>query len=88
MEVSLVEAADQLAGAYGPEVAEIIEDHMKEKGVDCLFTGDAIEAFLGDEEGRVRRLLPLAQFRGGRPVPLDAPGLEPIDSTGLIGRLR
>jgi CoA-dependent NAD(P)H sulfur oxidoreductase len=63
MGVSLVEAAEQLAGAYGPEVAEIIEDHMKEKGVDCLFTGDAVEAFLGDEEGRVRA----ARF-GGREI--------------------
>jgi hypothetical protein len=39
-----------------------------------------------DAQGRVRRVLPLAQFRGGRPVPLDAPGLQPIDSSGFIGR--
>lgn len=54
MEVSLIEAAGQLAGAYGPEVARIVEDHLREKGVDCLFTGEAAEAFLGDEQGRVR----------------------------------
>ena len=54
MEVSLVEAAGQLAGAYGPEVAEIIEDHLREKGVHCLFIGEAVETFLGDGEGRVR----------------------------------
>jgi hypothetical protein len=39
-----------------------------------------------DAEGRVRRVLPLAEFRGGRPVALDAPGPQPIDSSGLIGR--
>ena len=54
MDVSLVEAAGQLAGAYGPEVAKIIEDHLREKGVHCLFTGEAVEAFLGNGKGRVR----------------------------------
>lgn len=54
MEVSLVEAAERLASAYGPRAAELIEEHMREKGVDCLFTGDAVEAFVGDGEGRVR----------------------------------
>ena len=39
-----------------------------------------------DEQGRVRRLLPLAQFRSGRPVPLDAPSPQPIDSSDLIGQ--
>ena len=38
-----------------------------------------------DAQGRVRRLLPLAQFRSGRPVPLDAPAPQPIESGGLIG---
>ena len=38
-----------------------------------------------DAQGRVRRLLPLAQFRSGRPVPLDAPAPQPIDSS-LIGQ--
>jgi outer membrane PBP1 activator LpoA protein len=38
-----------------------------------------------DTQGRVRRVLPLAQFRNGRPVPLEAPRLQPIDSSGLIG---
>jgi outer membrane PBP1 activator LpoA protein len=39
-----------------------------------------------DAQGRVRRLLPLAQFRGGRPVTLDAPPAQPIDSRGFIGQ--
>jgi outer membrane PBP1 activator LpoA protein len=39
-----------------------------------------------DAQGRVRRVLPLAQFRSGRPVPLEAPRLEPIDASGFIGR--
>ena len=37
-----------------------------------------------DSQGRVRRVLPLAQFRSGRPVTLDAP--QPIESGRLIGR--
>ena len=38
-----------------------------------------------DEQGRVRRVLPLAQFQSGRPVALDMLSLQPIDSGGLIG---
>jgi outer membrane PBP1 activator LpoA protein len=38
-----------------------------------------------DEQGRVRRVLPLAQFQSGRPVALDAPRPQRIDSGGLIG---
>ncbi|RPI59372.1 MAG: hypothetical protein EHM50_09310, partial [Lysobacterales bacterium] len=38
-----------------------------------------------DSQGRVRRVLPLAQFRSGRPVALDAQRAQPIDSSGLIG---
>jgi outer membrane PBP1 activator LpoA protein len=39
-----------------------------------------------DSQGRVRRVLPLAQFRSGRPVALDAQSPRPIDSTRLIGQ--
>jgi hypothetical protein len=39
-----------------------------------------------DAQGRVRRVLPLAQFRNGRPVALDSGLPAPIDSSGLIGR--
>jgi uncharacterized protein len=39
-----------------------------------------------DPQGRVRRVLPLAQFRSGRPVALDEQSLRPIDASGLIGR--
>ena len=38
-----------------------------------------------DEQGRVRRVLPLAQFQSGRPVALDTPSRQPIDAGGLIG---
>jgi len=38
-----------------------------------------------DEQGRVRRVLPLAQFQSGRPVALDILSLQPIDSGRLIG---
>jgi NADPH-dependent 2,4-dienoyl-CoA reductase/sulfur reductase-like enzyme len=51
MEVSLVEAADRVALAYGPEVAERVEEHLKENGVH-VYTGAEVEEFVGD--GRVR----------------------------------
>ncbi len=38
-----------------------------------------------DAQGRVRRVLPLAQFRNGRPVPYDATPPAAIDSRTLIG---
>jgi hypothetical protein len=38
-----------------------------------------------DAQGRVRRVLPLAQFQSGRPVALDTTGLQPLDSQSLIG---
>ena len=39
-----------------------------------------------DSQGRVRRVLPLAQFRSGRPVALDGEALRPINSGGLTGQ--
>jgi outer membrane PBP1 activator LpoA protein len=39
-----------------------------------------------DAQGRVRRVLPLAQFRSGRPVALDDELLRPDGSRGLIGQ--
>ena len=37
-------------------------------------------------DGRIHRDLPLAQFVNGRPVALEAPAVQPIDSSGLIGQ--
>ena len=51
MEVSLIEGEDRVALAYGPEVAERVEEHMKENGVR-VYTGAEVEEFTGD--GRVR----------------------------------
>jgi NADPH-dependent 2,4-dienoyl-CoA reductase/sulfur reductase-like enzyme len=51
MEVSLIEAADRVALAYGPEVAERVEEHLKENGVR-VYTGAEVEEFTG--EGRVK----------------------------------
>ena len=39
-----------------------------------------------DAQGRVRRVLPLAQFRGGRPVALETQSPPPVDSSRLIGQ--
>jgi len=39
-----------------------------------------------DAQGRVRRVLPLGQFRNGRPVALDTSRVPPIDSRRFIGQ--
>jgi CoA-dependent NAD(P)H sulfur oxidoreductase len=51
MEVSLIEAEKRVALAYGPEVAERIEEHLEENGVG-VYTGAGVEEFTGN--GRVR----------------------------------
>jgi CoA-dependent NAD(P)H sulfur oxidoreductase len=51
MEVSLIEGADRVALAYGDEVAERVEEHLREKGVR-VYTGANVEEFSGD--GHVR----------------------------------
>jgi len=50
MEVALIEGEDRVALAYGPEIAERVEEHLKENSV-CVFTGSEVEEFTG--EGRV-----------------------------------
>ncbi len=50
MEVSLIEAEDRIALAYGLEVAERVEEHVEENGVR-VYTGAKVEEFVGD--GRV-----------------------------------
>ncbi len=51
MEVSLIEGADRVALAYGPEVSERVEAELERNGVH-IFTGEKVEEFVGD--GRVR----------------------------------
>jgi NADPH-dependent 2,4-dienoyl-CoA reductase/sulfur reductase-like enzyme len=51
MEVSLIEAEDRVALAYGREVAERVEEHLEENGV-AVHTGAEVEEFTG--AGRVR----------------------------------
>ena len=48
VEVSIIEAADQVAIAYGQEVADIVCDHLRDKGVK-LYTGDQVEQFTGED---------------------------------------
>jgi NADPH-dependent 2,4-dienoyl-CoA reductase/sulfur reductase-like enzyme len=48
IEVSLVEAADQVAIAYGKEVADRVCDHLRDKGVK-LYTGEQVERFTGED---------------------------------------
>ncbi len=47
MEVSMVEAADQVAIAYGKEVADQVCAHLTEKGIN-LYAGNEVEEFTGD----------------------------------------
>ena len=49
--VSIVEAADQVAIAYGQEVADRVCDHLRDKGVK-LYTGDQVEEFTGEDRVR------------------------------------
>ncbi len=51
MEVSLVEGEDRVALAYGPEVSERVENHLRENGVRA-YIGTKVEEFVG--EGRIR----------------------------------
>ncbi len=51
MEVSLVEGADRVALAYGPEVSERVEAELANRGVKA-YTGTKVEEFVG--EGRIR----------------------------------
>lgn len=51
MDVTVVEAADTVATAYGPEVSEIVEAHLKENGVG-VHTSAEVEEFVGDERVR------------------------------------
>ncbi len=53
MQVSLLEAEEQVAVTSGPEVAEKVEEHLEEKGV-AVFTGALVKALVGDDEGCVR----------------------------------
>lgn len=48
IEVSLVEATDQVAIAYGKEVADRVCDHLRSKDVK-LYTGDQVEEFIGGD---------------------------------------
>jgi NADPH-dependent 2,4-dienoyl-CoA reductase/sulfur reductase-like enzyme len=58
IEVSLIEAEDRVALAYGPEVAERVEEHLEKNGVN-VYTGAKVEEFVGD--GRVEGV----RFGGG-----------------------
>ena len=51
MEVSLIEAEKRVALAYGPEVAERVQEHLEENGVG-VYIGAGVEEFTG--AGRVR----------------------------------
>jgi NADPH-dependent 2,4-dienoyl-CoA reductase/sulfur reductase-like enzyme len=46
MEVSLIEGEERVALAYGPEVAERVEEHLEENGVR-VYTGAKVEEFMG-----------------------------------------
>ena len=51
MDVTVIEAADGVANAYGPEVCEKIATHLQEKGVH-VYAGAQVEEFTGDDRVR------------------------------------
>jgi NADPH-dependent 2,4-dienoyl-CoA reductase/sulfur reductase-like enzyme len=51
MEVSLIEGEERVALAYGPEVADEVEGHLEENGVD-VYTGAKVEEFVGEKRVR------------------------------------
>src|SRR5215207_11007760 len=55
MEVSLIEAEDRVALAYGPEIAERVKEHLEENGVS-VYTGAKVEEFVGDARVEVVRV--------------------------------
>jgi CoA-dependent NAD(P)H sulfur oxidoreductase len=82
MEVFLIEAEDRVALAYGPEVAERVQDHVEENGVR-VYTGEKVEELVG--EGRVEGV----RF-GEREIPADlviaGVGVEPsVELAGEAG---
>ncbi len=48
MQVTLVEAADEVAGVYGSEVSERVQDHLREHGVQ-VHVGAKVEEFTGND---------------------------------------
>ncbi len=68
IEVSLLEAEQQVAPTYGSEVAGKIEEHLEEKGV-AVFTGALVKALVGDDEGRVQAV---RAMRSGEDADMEA----------------
>lgn len=86
MEVAVIEAAEQVAVAFGPEVSEKIEAHLREKGVQ-VHTGAEVEEFTGD--GRVRGVR-FGDEESAAEVVILAVGIEPTvdlaaDAGAVIG---
>jgi NADPH-dependent 2,4-dienoyl-CoA reductase/sulfur reductase-like enzyme len=83
MEVSLIEAEDRVALAFGPEVSERVEDHVEKKGVR-VYTGAEVEELVGDERVQGVRF-------GGCEIPADLvvlglgikPVVEPAAEAGM-----
>ena len=74
LKVTLVEGADQVATAYGTEVADRIRGHLVEKGVS-VYTGQEVEGFSGN--GRVSSI----EFGGSREpaeLVIVGAGIEPV----------
>lgn len=56
VKVAVVELLDQILGPIDKEMADIIEDHCKEKGVKIL-TSDGVTKLIGDSEGKVQKVV-------------------------------
>lgn len=56
LEVTVIELLDQLLGPIDKDLAVLVEDHIKEKGVNVL-TSDAVKKLEGDTEGFVKKVV-------------------------------
>ena len=86
--------AGVLAAAHGParfygmgaDAYALIAPVVRERGQPVVAARHVGRSVVGRAGTRSARSLPLAQFRNGRPVTLDAPPAQPVDSRRLIGQ--
>jgi NADPH-dependent 2,4-dienoyl-CoA reductase/sulfur reductase-like enzyme len=56
LNVTVIELADQLIPLMDKELAQIIEEHVKARGIKVI-TGDGVKQIVGDEEDKVSKVI-------------------------------
>jgi NADPH-dependent 2,4-dienoyl-CoA reductase/sulfur reductase-like enzyme len=77
VEVTLVESADHVAAAYGPEVAERIRAHVSEKGVS-VYTGQRVDGFSDGGHGDGVRSIIFGEREAPAELVIVGAGVEPV----------